>query len=131
MSPNMNDIYYPLSERVTIQSVARENSLWIEDKSAELSVMLPLNTAIDVTYFEDDQNLVLAYPNQWSCVSVRTTRSHAEKLAESLNRSLEVYEVIAPDVEDHISMLISEELEKRKLVTSRRPLFFRKGKRRK
>lgn len=127
----MNDIYYPLSERVTIQSVARENSLWIEDKSAELSVMLPLNTAIDVTYFEDDQNLVLAYPNQWSCVSVRTTRSHAEKLAESLNRSLEVYEVIAPDVEDHISMLISEELEKRKLVTSRRPLFFRKGKRRK
>lgn len=131
MSPNMNDIYYPLSERVTIQSVVRENSLWIEDKSAELSVMLPLNTAIDVTYFEDDQNLVLAYPNQWSCVSVRTTRSHAEKLAESLNRSLEVYEVIAPDVEDHISMLISEELEKRKLVTSRRPLFFRKGKRRK
>lgn len=88
----MNALRFKLSDHVTVVSIPSENSLWIEDTIADLSVMLPLNAKFDISYFEDDQSMVVVCPYEWSCVQLRTTRERAEYFAKSFSYPFEIHE---------------------------------------
>ena len=117
----MNDIRCQLSEHITVESVVAENSLWIEDRNAEFSVMLPLNATYDISYFEDGQSMVLACPYEWSCVHVRTTRDQALHFAESLHYPIDVYAADEALMGDNLSKSISQELGRGRSTSSRKP----------
>jgi hypothetical protein len=93
-----SELRFKLSDNVTVVSIPAENSLWIEDSIGDLAVMLPLNASFDISYFEDDQSMVVVCPYEWSCVQLRTSRDRAEYFAKNFSYRLEIHEA-TPTVE--------------------------------
>lgn len=107
----MQDIQYSLSARVAVQTVASENALYIEDNSAGLSVMLPLNEPHELSFFEDRHTLVISRPRDWMCVHVTTSRVQAVYLAEMLGYRLEIQEESSPEEEARITQMLEEDIK--------------------
>lgn len=126
----MSEVRFKLSDHVTVISTPSENSMWIEDAIADLSVMLPLSASFDVSYFEDDQSMVVVCPYEWSCVQLRTTRDRAEHFAKCFGYPLEIHES-EPKAKCIDSLVTSGTLTQNRKAPSRRKARARKARRRK
>lgn len=127
---SMSELRFKLSDHVTVVSIPSENSLWIEDTIADLSVMLPLNAAFDISYFEDDQSLVVVCPYEWSCVQLRTTRERAEHFAKSFSYSIEIHEAV-PAIDNARAFGAAGPIVQHRRIRPGRKASSRKGRRRK
>lgn len=127
---HMSELRFKLSDHITVVSIPAENSLWIEDTTTDLSVMLPLSASFDISFFEDDQSMVVVCPYEWSCVQLKTTRDRAEHFAKSFSYHLEIHEADRSLKLSELSATVPARAQTRR-IRSERKTRTRKARRRK